>query len=145
MNSVDTNILLYATNRDCPEHPSARPVYERLLAGPFEWIIADQVLYEFYRALRNPRILERPLEAEEAVEQIRFLRKEAGCLHCAYEASMWKEVTKWLAKADFPSRLVFDAVLAVTLKANGVRKFYTRNVKDFAFFDFFELIDPIGE
>lgn len=37
---------------------------------------------------------------------------------------------------------VFDAILAVTLQANGITKFYTRNVKEFKRFGLFEVINP---
>jgi hypothetical protein len=39
--------------------------------------------------------------------------------------------------------LVFDVVLAVTLKANGVKRFYTHNVKDFQTLGLFEAVDPL--
>jgi predicted nucleic acid-binding protein len=44
MNSLDTNILIYASNEDAPEHAKAQKVVAKLLATPSEWILADQVL-----------------------------------------------------------------------------------------------------
>jgi hypothetical protein len=35
-------------------------------------------------------------------------------------------------------------VLALTLRANGVTRFYTRNVRDFAGAGFAEVVDPVG-
>jgi predicted nucleic acid-binding protein len=61
MNSLDTNILIYAVNSGCEEHEAARGVYEALLEDPTAWIVSDQVLFEFYRGLRHPKILEKPL------------------------------------------------------------------------------------
>jgi hypothetical protein len=61
MNSLDTNILVYAANREAPEHGKALAVVRTMLAQPSEWILADQVLWEFYPALRHPRI---PAEAQ---------------------------------------------------------------------------------
>ena len=62
MNSLDTNVLYYATNADCQEHPWARSVLEELLAAPSERVIADQVLCEYYRLVRNPMVNGRNLE-----------------------------------------------------------------------------------
>ena len=45
----------------------------------------------------------------------------------------------------FPTLLVFDAVVAVTLKGAGVDTFYTRNAGDFRAFGLFEVIDPKAE
>jgi len=51
MNSLDTNILVYAVNEDCPEHQKAVAVYTSLLNSPTDWIISDQILFEFYRVM----------------------------------------------------------------------------------------------
>lgn len=53
MKSLDTNLLLYAADEDCPEHAAASRLLEAALAAPHEWILADQVLFEFYVGLRH--------------------------------------------------------------------------------------------
>lgn len=142
MNSLDTNVLYYATNADCQEHPWARSVLEELLAAPSEWVIADQVLCEYYRLVRNPAVLRHPLGAADAARRVRFFREEAGCLHCGYDGAFWSEVRAWMARPEFPAARTFDLVLAVTLRAAGVTRFYTRNAKDFHPFGFFEVVNP---
>jgi toxin-antitoxin system PIN domain toxin len=144
MNSLDTNILLYATNADCPEHPRARPVIEEMLAAPGQWVIADQVLFEYYRLVRNPAVLARPLSAAEAKKRLGFFRDESGVPHCGYEIALWPEIANQLGRPGFSAARTFDLVLAVTLKAAGVRRFYTRNVRDFRPFGFFEVVDPLA-
>lgn len=142
MKSLDTNILIYAANQGCDEHVVARELAESLIDEPGDWILADQVLFEYYRALRNPVILERPLSAKQAARQVRFLREEAGCLHCAYASDLWGQVSPHLTQESLRGLGVFDAILAVTLKANGVTDFYTRNSSEFKRFGFFEVINP---
>jgi hypothetical protein len=39
---------------------------------------------------------------------------------------------------------VHNAVLAEALLAQGVTRFYTRNVADFSGFGFFEVVDPLA-
>lgn len=145
MNSLDTNILVYAVNRGCVEHERARLVYEAMLEHPSEWMVCDQVLFEFYRALRNPRILERPLNHADALRQIRFLREESGVLHCGYDARFWGKVVDGMETSDRASHHVFDRILAITLLGNGVTTFYTRNQRDFAEFGFQRLVNPVDE
>ena len=53
MNSLDTNILIYASNEDVPEYAKAQKLVGELLAAPGDWIIADQVLMEFYERDRG--------------------------------------------------------------------------------------------
>lgn len=143
MNSIDTNILIYATNSSCKEHEKAILVYEELLRRPYEWIIADQVLFEFYRALRNPKVLEHPLSHSKAFAQICFIREKVGCLHCSYSCKEWESLCSKEGVLSKSSKHIFDLVLAVTLQANDVDCFYTRNVEDFEKLKFFELVNPI--
>jgi predicted nucleic acid-binding protein len=145
MNSLDTNILIYAINSGCEEHARAKPVYEAMLADAHHWIISDQVLFELYRGLRNGKILERPLSHQQALSQIEFLREDSGVLHCAYETNFWKLLIKDFADSEQKSAHIFDTVLAVTLMQNGVDTFYTRNRKDFQSFDFKTLVNPIDD
>jgi toxin-antitoxin system PIN domain toxin len=143
MKSLDTNILIYASNADAPEHQKARKIVESLLDSADEWVIADQVLVETYRALRNPTVLQNPLDPGDAWTLINFYREEAGCQRCCFELDMWSRLEKYLKSDRFEARRTFDAVLAVTLIANAVDAFYTRNTKDFKQFGFSKLINPI--
>ena len=143
MKSLDTNILIYASNEDAPEHKKAQRIVESLLDSADEWVIADQVLIETYRALRNPAVLQNPLDPDDAWTLINFYRDEAGCQRCCYELDMWPRLAQYLKSNRFEARRTFDAVLAVTLIGNAVDAFYTRNTKDFKLFGFRALINPI--
>lgn len=143
MKSLDTNILVYGSNEDAPEYGKARKLIESLAETPQDWIIADQVLIETYRALRNPALMQHPLSATEASALLHFYREEAGCRRCCYELGTWIPLQKYLNSTRFDPRKTFDAVLAVTLLSNAVDTFYTRNTKDFKQFGFRTLINPI--
>ncbi len=143
MNSLDTNILIYAVNSGCAEHVAAKGIYESMLQEPQKWILSDQVLFEFYRGLRNARILERPLDHRQALRQIEFLRQDSGVQHCAYETTFWQALMKGFSKEKSKSSHIFDRVLAVTLRQHGVTTFYTRNTKDFLSFGFKSVVNPV--
>ena len=145
MNSGDTNLLLYAMNQGCAEHAAAKAWLEAALAKPREWIFSDQVLFRLYRLLRHPRVMTRALPAQDALAQIAWFREETGFLHCGYEESRWAGVWQALAlQKERSGLLVHDAVLAETLRAQGVTRFYTRNVADFSGFGFFEVVNPLA-
>ena len=143
MNSLDTNILLYASNADCDEHGAARAVVEDALAHPRSWIVADQVYFELYRLLRNPVVLERPLTAADAWDRLDFYRHRSGWLHCAYETPFMDEVSGHLRRHDFAARRTFDLILAVTLKRHSVAALYTWNTDDFRDLGWFQVINPL--
>ncbi len=145
MKSGDTNLLLYAMNRGCAEHAQAKVWLHAALAEPRGWIFSDQVLFELYRLLRHPRVMTKPLSAKAAVAQIVWFREETGFLHCGYDESLWTGVLGAVAAQGARSGLlVHDAVLAETLRAQGVTQFYTRNVTDFEGFGFFEVVNPLA-
>lgn len=143
MNSLDTNLLVYAANSAASEHAKALAIVNAMLARPTEWILADQVLWEFYKALRHPRILQRPRSAAQAAEQIRFLREQSGVACCSYETSLYPEVMAQVEKPRFPYQRTHDAILGATLYRQGVKIFYTRNEKDFADSGIPKVINPI--
>jgi predicted nucleic acid-binding protein len=144
LNSLDTNVLYYATNTACQEHERTCTLLERVAHEPIQWIIADQVLFEYYRLVRNPVVLAKPLSAVEAAKKLRFFRDELGCRHCAYDRGCWEEAIIGLSEPAFPARRTFDLMLAVTLHRNGVDTFYTCNVSDFESFGWFQVIDPLS-
>ena len=143
MKSLDTNILIYSANSDAPENSNAQKLVEQLLNEPDEWIIAEQVLIEFYRSLRNPAIFERPIGPGQAFAMTRFFREEAGCGRCCYGLEMWPRLELLFRSPRFDARRTLAAVLAVTLLANGVDTFYSRNTRDFLGFGFENLVNPI--
>ena len=145
MNSGDTNLLLYAMNRGCAEHAAARVWLEAAMVEPRAWIFADQVLFELYRLLRHPKVMARPLSAAAALAQIAWFREDTGFLHCGYDESRWAGVVQAVAsQGERGGLLVHDAVLAETLRAQGVTRFHTRNVGDFVGFGFFEVVNPLA-
>ena len=86
-----------------------------------------------------------PLSAKAAVKQIGWFREETGFLHCGYEEARWAGVLKAVtSQGERSGLLVHDAVLAETLRAQGVNQFYTRNAGDFEGFGFFEVINPLA-
>ena len=143
MNSLDTNILLYATNADCAEHGPARQLVEEALSDPRDWIIADQVYFELYRLLRNATVLQHPLSAMGAWERVDCYRHRSGWKRCSYETPFMGEASVLLQSDSFPSRRTLDLVLAVTLRRHGVSTFYTSNVTDFTDLGWFQVANPL--
>ncbi len=143
MKSLDTNILLYAADEDCREHAAAMRILDEALAAPQDWMLADQVLFEFYAGLRHPRVFARPLSAAEAVKRVAFLRERSGLSFCCHELLSWPTIRASLATRSFPRHRTYDLVLAVTLRRNGVDTFYTRNVVDFRNAGFGAVLNPI--
>jgi toxin-antitoxin system PIN domain toxin len=145
MLSIDTNILFYAFNADSPEH---RAAYRWLssLQSDEDVAIAEFILAEFYRLLRNPTVIKRPLSAADAVAVIQSYRHhprwrllgfpvESRSLH----DTLWQKA----AAKDFAFRRLYDARTALTLTTQGVTEFATANVKDFENLGFSKVWNPL--
>ncbi len=67
---VDTNLLLYAVNRDLSQHDAAREWWESVLSRNIPVAIAWIVILAFLRISTNPRIFEHPLGIDSAMAYI---------------------------------------------------------------------------
>ncbi|MDP3176585.1 MAG: hypothetical protein Q8M76_01695, partial [Spirochaetaceae bacterium] len=104
MKSLDTNILLYAINKDCREHAMCASLVRQALGEPESWIIADQVWFELYRLLRNPAVLPHHLGAGDAAAAVHWYRNKSGWLHCAWETGMMEQLEGVWKDSSFAAR-----------------------------------------
>ena len=143
MTSIDTNVLLYSLNRDCPEHGRARAFVEEC-GRRADVAIAELVLVELYVLLRNPAVVRRPLEAPAAAELCQAFRRHPRWA-LVDSSDVMDRVWTAAARPGVARRHVFDARLAHTLLDHGVTELATRNTRDFEGFGFARVFDPVGE
>lgn len=145
MISIDTNLLFYALNEDSPAHESAY-AWLASLQGSEHVAVSEFILAELYGLLRNPVVLKRPLDAEEAAEIIHTYRRhprwrligfpvESRSLH----DSLWEKASR----KGFAFRRLYDARSALTMIAQGVTEFATSNVKDYEGLGFKKVWNPL--
>lgn len=141
MLSIDTNVLLYAQNQDCPEYDAA-VAFLVSCADRDDVAICELVLVELYQLLRNPAVVTRPLDAPEAAEVCQTFRRNRRWA-LIENAPVMNDVWVLAATPGIARRRLFDARLALTLGHHGVDEFATRNVNDFQDFNFSRVWDPI--
>ena len=71
---VDTNILVYAANRDCPEHHRCLDLLERSRNQATAWYTTWGVLYGFTRIIKHLSSLHEILEGVI----VRYIRSEGS-------------------------------------------------------------------
>lgn len=142
MLSIDTNILVYAYNFDSPEHPSAIQYLTNHLEDT-DVAISEYVLVEFYNMIRNAVVMPTPFTPAEAVEKVMELRLNPNWTLLRTTVDVSDGVWSVAKQPQFPRRAIFDARLAHSLAAAGVKRFATRNVADFKRFGLFDVFDPI--
>jgi hypothetical protein len=139
---VDTNVLVYAADRDSPFHEPSRSLIETSRGGAAAWYLTWNICYEFMRVVTHPRVLRRPWLVTPAwsfLESL-FASPSLGLLqpterHATVAAEVIREIP------HLAGNLLHDAHTAVLMREHGIRRIFTRDT-DFHRFPFLEPVDP---
>ena len=146
MYALDTNILVYAHNKDSMLNERASTFVERVMNerdenGKLSICIPSQVIAEFLNVITRQN-LPHPIELEEAISIVRDYLK-TGVMVIHQKSSQISTLLDLLGKTKTRKK-VFDVVLAATLKDNDISGLYTVNIKDFEEFDFLDVQNPLN-
>ena len=75
---VDTNILVYAANRDAAEHLTCKRLVESWCNQSGIWHVTWGILYEFVRVVTHPRVFPSPWLSGRAWSFVETLLLSAG-------------------------------------------------------------------
>jgi len=142
---VDTNVLVYAVNKDCPEHDRCYALLHDHRAQLLPWFATWPILYEFLRIVTHPRSLRKPWTLDAAWNFIDSLLRSPG-LRILVETDRHSSVLS-RTLGEIPSirgSFLHDAHTAVLMREHGVKRIYTRDT-GFHRFPFLEVIDPMVE
>ena len=143
MRVVDTNILLYAANRDSEFHVPCRRLLEELREDTVPSYLSWNICYEFLRVSTHPRVFRPPWDAHLAWSFIDSILAAPGF-------ALLTETTRHQAIleqtiAELPGlrgNILHDLHTAVIMRENGLNQIYTRDT-DFVRFPFLTIIDPL--
>jgi predicted nucleic acid-binding protein len=140
---LDTNILVHAYNKASPCQKKASNIIKKALRGEIKACLASQVVYEFFAVVTNPKRVEHPMPPDEAAElcmdlwECREIEKVNSTLLTP------NEVFRSTRELKLSKGRVFDCVLAMTAKENGIDVIYTENVDDFRNYGFIKTVNPL--
>jgi toxin-antitoxin system PIN domain toxin len=139
---VDTNVLVYAADRDSPFHAPCRGWLGARRSGPDAWFVTWGILYEFLRVTTHPRVMRTPWDSRRAWSFVEGLLESPG-LEVLVETERHAQVAREVLDAvpTAAGNLVHDAHTAVLMREHGVRRIATRDT-DFHRFPFVEPFDP---
>jgi len=140
---LDTNILIHSNNRASPYQQRASDVIKKAMQGEIEAYIAPQTLYEFFAVVTNPKRVERPLSSNEAASICLDLWECREIEKVNPTPMAPKEVFELIKELKLSKGGIFDCLLAVTAKENGVDMIYTENVDDFKGYSFLKALNPL--
>ncbi len=139
---VDTNVLVYAIDRDAADHVACRGVLERCREQAEPWYLTWGIAYEFLRVTTHPAIFRHPLATKDAWAFLEAVFASPGLgmlLETERHAHVAAEV--FAETPQLAGNLVFDTHTAVLMRENGVRGIYTYD-GDFNRFAFIDVLDP---
>ncbi len=140
---IDTNILLYAANRDAGEQPAAAAFLYAAASSAAPWFLTEGILYEFMRVSTHPKVFQHPLAWQEALGFITPFLQCPGFLLLAAEDRHWTLLERILEQLTFPAGNLFFDIRTVTLmREHGVREIYTTDT-DFLQFQDITVINPL--
>lgn len=140
---VDTNVLVYAANKDCPEHGRCLELLEQWRAQTTVWYVTWGIVYEFLRIVTHPRVLPQPWQTERAWSFVEALLA-APSVALLVETDRHARVAAEIVGSDraLLGNRIHDAHIAALMKEHGIRRIYTRDT-DFHRFRFLEVRDPL--
>lgn len=142
---VDTNVLVYAADRDAPGHERCRELLLGWRARPEPWYLTWSVVYEFLRVTTHPRVFRAPWSSAESWSFVEAVLA-APSLALLTESERHASVLASLVASvpELTGNLVHDAHTAALMLEHGVRTLYTRDT-DFHRFPGLEVRDPLRD
>jgi toxin-antitoxin system PIN domain toxin len=145
MFAVDTNILLYAVDRDSAEHRPCRHLLDKCVGRKQPWALTWGILYEFLRVATHRNVFRKPLTLSQALTFVEPLLESPG-LHLLEESPRHFRLLQELEQSakGLAGNLLFDVRTAVLMKEHGYQRIYTYDA-DFRRFPEFKVMDPSSD
>jgi toxin-antitoxin system PIN domain toxin len=140
---IDTNILLYAANRDSEENPAAVKFLVAAATSPEQWFLTEGIIYEFLRVSTHSKVFPKPLDWKESMRFLMPLLESSNFLILTADERHWSLLDEILGSITHPSgNLFFDIRTAVLMREHGIREIYTTDT-DFLQFPNIKVINPL--
>ena len=140
--TVDANVLVYASDRRSPAHPTAEALIRRLAAGPEILYLFWPALLGYLRVVTHSGILTTPLPPADAIRNVEALLDRPHVRAPGELDGFWPIFRS--TAGDRPrGNEVPDAHLAALMRQHGVRVIYTRD-RDFRRFEGISVVDPFA-
>jgi uncharacterized protein len=139
---IDLNVLIYAVNRDAPNHQRARAWLEETLSGDETVALPWVVILGFLRVTTHPRVLARPITVEQALDVVDGWLSRRNVVALAAGEGHWALLRSLLSVSGTAGNLTTDAHLAALAIGAGCELCSTDS--DFGRFQNLSWINPIA-
>ncbi len=140
--AIDSNLLLYASDRSSRFYERSLVFLRGCAAGPELLILAWPVLMAYLRIATHPSVFDQPLSPSEAVRNLDSLLGLPHVRTISEGEAFWPTYRALSAAVVARGNLVPDAHLAALLLDNGVTTLFTHD-RDFRRFEGLRTRDPL--
>lgn len=138
----DANLLLYATDKECPDHKKAAAWWHGRLHGEEEIGLCAAVAFAFVRLATNRKVFRQPLAVKDACARVANWLEFPNVVWLEAQAEDFAAAAKLLHAAGTGANLVTDAqIAAIALRTGATVHSYDH---DFARFPGVDWSDPLA-
>jgi predicted nucleic acid-binding protein len=130
---IDTNVLIYANNRESPLCEVARETLDELTRSGHTPFVSNQVIREYLVIMTRPGFIEKPIPLESAIEDARRMMKEFSLLFA--DRDSLDKLMELIRKYEIRGKRIHDASIVSLMLTNGITDILTHNIDDFKSFD----------
>lgn len=138
---IDANLLIYAVDRDAPNHRAARRWLESVLSGTTGVGLAWIVILAFLRITTRTGLLRRPLTPEAALDYVDSWLRQPYVEPVGPGQGHWPALQRLLRASGTAGNLTSDAHLAAMAIERAATVYSSDN--DFKRFPGVEHINPL--
>jgi predicted nucleic acid-binding protein len=140
--ALDTDVLVHWAMDGAARHRDCRALVDGTLRRGDRIGLIPQVLFEFVHVVTDAARFERPLAMTDALALVSRLWAAPEVDAILPSRASVERACQLMRKFGLGRKRVLDSALACTLEAAGVRRLATLNAKDYAPFDFLEIVKP---
>lgn len=141
---IDTNILVYANNKDSEFHGICKSIVEKAVNGEVNAVVSIQNLIELYAVITDKKRVEHPLSATKAKELIDFYRNSNNLKVIVPTTQTIDTIARLIEKHSPRAQSIFDYMLAATMLDNGIHIICTANSAHFKHFESIKIFNPLS-
>lgn len=141
--TLDTNVLLYASDRDSPLHARAVRLIDEAAMGPEIVYLFWPTIMGYLRIATHPAVFARPLSHADARSNVEALLDLPHVQVGSESEAFWRRFTDIADDVTPAGNLIPDAHLVALMLEHGVRTILTRD-RDYRKFRGITVRDPFA-
>ena len=129
---VDTNILIYANNKESALCEMAREKLDALTRSGNTLVVSNQVIREYLVIMTRPGFVEKPISVKSALDDAERMMDELALLFPDQNST--DKLMELILRYQIRGKRIHDAAIVALMLANGITDILTHNTDSFKSF-----------